>query len=152
MYNGVRTQFMGCVHSSRYLNSLWLVHICISCLGWFIDPNSEATSSQVVGFSTDGQHAISGTAIGLTLWTVSTGDVECSMSQSDISSAVFSPDGQFVVSASSDNTIRLWDMTTCSDDDFEMLVRTFSAFNGDVTAVAFHAGPNNTFVLKSILQ
>jgi WD40 repeat protein/uncharacterized caspase-like protein len=57
-----------------------------------------------------------------------------------VQAVAFSPNGRFVLSGSSDNTLKLWDSASGK------LVRTFEGHQNDVTSVAF--SPDGRFVLS----
>ncbi len=96
-----------------------------------------------VAFSPDGRLALSsgcgkdktGRCIEgiMKLWEAATGKELRSFSghTDQIESAVFSPDGRFVLSGSSDKTLKLWDVATGKE------LRSFSGHDGPVESVAF---------------
>jgi WD40 repeat protein len=67
-----------------------------------------------VAFSPDGQFVMGGALRTLSLWDVETGEVVRSFAghRSTINSVAFLPDGQYAISASSDQTLILWDIAT----------------------------------------
>ncbi|MBR5849225.1 MAG: TIR domain-containing protein, partial [Bacteroidaceae bacterium] len=58
-----------------------------------------------------------------------------------VTSAVFSPDGKYIVSASYDNTIRLWDVSTGDS------IRTFKGHTSGVNSVVF--SPDGKYIVSA---
>src|SRR5262249_23502462 len=100
-----------------------------------------------VAFSPDGRHMLSGSADHtMKLWDTSSGAIVRTFERhwllgpllrthgghlSHVNSVAFSPDGVHVLSGSSDNTIKLWDLATGS------VVRSFEGHSDQVGPVVF---------------
>jgi WD40 repeat protein len=64
------------------------------------------------------------------LWDIKNNVLEFRGHEEDVKEAVFSPDGKFVLTASLDSTIHLWDLQADT-------IRTFDGHDGDVQSLAF---------------
>ncbi|MBZ0279545.1 MAG: TIR domain-containing protein [Anaerolineae bacterium] len=97
-------------------------------------------------FSPDGQHIVSAsctesnaesncTQAGMLLWEVDTGEIISRFEEhtSYINSIVFSPDGNLLLSGSSDKTLILWDIESGA------VIRRFEGHTNSVSSVAFSA-------------
>jgi uncharacterized protein (TIGR03067 family) len=88
-----------------------------------------------VALSDDGKQALSGNAVGLTLWDVESGAVlrrmDFESTNKTVLTVAFSPDAKRAVSGGNDRVIRLWDLASGT------LVRTLTGHLGSVMSVAF---------------
>jgi WD40 repeat protein len=66
-----------------------------------------------VDFSPQGKHIVSSSMTSVFIWEISTGKLVRTLNHSELlKSAIFSPNGQYVLSYSFDNSALLWDMLT----------------------------------------
>jgi len=101
---------------------------------------------KAVAFSPDGGYAISGSddryfgkhftepTTTLKLWDISSGRETCSFEGHSgwVTSVAFSPDGKYILSGSSDNTLKLWGEISSGRE-----IRSFEGHSDDVRSVAF---------------
>lgn len=65
-----------------------------------------------VSFSPDGKNIIAPEYNAICIWDAKTGECVRAITEDNVRSAMFSPDGKKIVSASGDNIIRIWDAKT----------------------------------------
>jgi len=99
-------------------------------------PSGDAHSIvRSIAFSPDEQYLLWG-GVGepsMTMWNVNTGETVRTFSghTADTPAVAFSPDGQYALSGSYDNTMKLWNVNTGAE------IRTFTGHSDDVRSVAF---------------
>jgi WD40 repeat protein len=123
------------------------VHIPIYQIGDETQPVAECNveNGAIVSFLNDGKHLAYAEGNSILVWDWQTNPTDCAQARrleplsAPVKDLVFSPDGNYLLSASTDGTAILWDAKTWEK------IRIVARHDGEITSMAF--SPNGKFIV-----